>query len=367
MNLCGDWLFVVKMGMGAPGAAWATVIAQVAAFALLVRHETLHGAKETQGVIAERFAKFGAYNKDGMDPQQVATRTMRGVAERVRCMRKFLSLCLSPAMALVGKASIGMILAATVGICGTVSLATHQILYGVYQLLCPMGEAMSQTLQSILPAANTDMGTSNAPGTKAGDKQKGQADVAPTHRDQRRLTATARGLVAAFTMACVGVGAVNAVLGGSLPRFFPGVFTTSGLVAAKLAVMAPAVGGCLLLHALSTTLEGVLFATGDAAFVGTVYPINSLIALGVSALIRRSGTPGLGMIWTAFVAYQALRLSEFALRILFNQRRGPKATKPAAVSQEAVAPVVPVACEGSDVLDMLLGEEPNPSPQAALS
>merc|ERR1712086_369331 len=81
------------------------------------------------------------------------------------------------------------------------------------------------------------------------------------------LTQDARRLVKVVAAFALAPGVVDAVVGGALPAFFPGLFTSVASVIKEMKVIAPLVGGCLLFHALSTTLEGVLFATRDTVFL----------------------------------------------------------------------------------------------------
>uniref|UniRef100_A0A7S2BGX8 Multidrug and toxic compound extrusion protein n=1 Tax=Octactis speculum TaxID=3111310 RepID=A0A7S2BGX8_9STRA len=283
-NLLGDGLLVGRFGMGVNGAAIATVVAQILSCAILLKYEI---------------------------PE--LTRSDRGLGLRVKEASRFLALCIRPAMALIGKVTINFNVAVTAATCGLPSLAAHQVCTGVYFLLSPMGEALSQTVQNLLPKtmqSSSEISTSIDESTKSDEYKVGWLT-----KDARRLVK----VVAAFALA---LGVVDAVVGAALPAFFPGLFTPVAAVIKEMKVIAPLVGGCLLFHALSTTLEGVLFATRDTAFLSFIYPLNSLIAYGAFNMIRNAkGLTSLKTVWLAYVTYQVTRCTQFFLRILWNQRQ----------------------------------------------
>ena len=170
-------------------------------------------------------------------------------------------------------------------------------------LFLPFGEALSQTVQSLLPKVNT---------RPLGSKT-----------DPRRLTAKGRALVLSLAKAAVGLGFVNACLASLIPLFAAGVFTTDPGVAAQMASVAPYAMAVLVFHALSTTLEGALFTTGDGAFLGRSYPLNSLVTCSGFFLLRQSHAP-LPVLWRLLTAYNVCRVMQFAARILWNQRLTPQ-------------------------------------------
>ena len=113
----------------------ATVVAQVAAAAILYRAEQRHNAVAIDG------ADIG-----------------RSLASRARDAVGFLRCCVAPALALVGKLSVVLTVSATASACGTLSLAAHQVLSAVFQMMRPMGDSLGQTMQTLLPQvmANND-------------------------------------------------------------------------------------------------------------------------------------------------------------------------------------------------------------------
>lgn len=303
-NLATDWILVMKMGLGAAGAAWATVIAQVCACSVLIRGE-LKYRKKTETLMPKRLDNT---------PRPSRTR-----AARAKGVKRFMTSSYDPLMALTGKAAVSSLLTATVaGACSTAALAAHQVLYSVYCLFCPMGEALSQTVQSLLPSA---LGSTNATSTAAGpssvvdDPDDDSGDTKPS----RVLTHQAWSLVRAVSVTGFALGTIDALCGGAIPRFLPNLFTNSPAVAAAMVSAAPLVAGSLALHALTNMLEGILFATRDNGFFSNVYTMNSLLMMGIFALMR-SHSPSLEMVWLAYLGYQGLRFAECLIRVAMNQR-----------------------------------------------
>ena len=214
------------------------------------------------------------------------------------------------ACALLGKAAALIFLTLTASGCGRAALAAHQVIYCIYCLFCPMGEALSQTMQSLLPAALADPSGANAEGVPGG---------APSRRLNRRAWSLVK---------CVGVmgivlGGLDAALAGSLPVALPWLFTKSEAVATQMELAAPTLAMCLLLHALSNMLEGILFATKDSSFFSRMYPASSVAVIFLFAQQRSAGEkPVLQEVWRTFFIYQCLRFVQCLLRVAQNQHSG---------------------------------------------
>ena len=86
------------------------------------------------------------------------------------------------------------------------------------------------------------------------------------------------------------LGLIDAALATAGPVLFPGAFTADALVAAEIRKTAPIVGACLFVHALSVSLEGVLFATNDAQSVAKLY-IGNALAMGLAFSWARARGP----------------------------------------------------------------------------
>lgn len=276
-NLVLDCVLVLGLGQGAVGAAWGSVAAQVAAFGVLCRHENSLSTKTSS----------------------------RRLAERCKALRTYLSECAAPSSALFGKSVVTMALMSTASACGAVGLAAHQVCQAVLYIFCPFGEAISQTAQALLPQVNS-----------------GQ-NVKARRTDRRRVSAQAKRLVKSLVGAAAGLGAINAVVAGSIPLVVPGFFTSNLEVMQTMSVIAPWMMGILLFHAVSTLLEGTLFAIGDGAFLGKLYPVNSAIVCSVFWLLQQTGNVSLTSLWATMLCYNFGRCMQFAARFAYNQRRPP--------------------------------------------
>ena len=126
----------------------------------------------------------------------------------------------------------------------------------------------------------------------------------------------------------VVLGGLDAALAGSLPVALPMLFTRSPHVANQMALAAPILSLCLLLHALSNMLEGILFATKDVEFFSRMYPASSVVVMLLFAR-QRSATvaPILSEVWYTFFVYQGLRFLQCAWRVVQNQRSNSSSSR----------------------------------------
>ena len=60
-------------------------------------------------------------------------------------------------------------------------------------------------------------------------------------------------------------------------------------------------------------------STNDKA-VAKIYTLNSVLVTLVFGAIRARGEPQLRLVWGSFLAYQVVRVSQFGLRLIWNQR-----------------------------------------------
>ena len=277
VNLFGDYLLVVKGGMGAAGAAWATVGAQVIGLGVLAHAE--HTRRS--GRVIDK----------------------RSLALRMRGLEKYFKKCVSPALALLGRAGIAISMASTASGIGTIAVAAHQILYSVFALFCPMGEAIAQTVMNLLPRAMADDGTE--------DGSESEGVVA--------LGASGRSLVKAMAGVALILGGLDAVAALALPMCLPHLFTSSSAVAQALFATAPYMAATLTVHSLASMFEGVLFATGDAKFLGCVYPINCVLVTLACAAMKSS--IDLKMLWMIYVSSIALRGGQFWAKYMWTNRQ----------------------------------------------
>ena len=136
LNAVGDYLLVLRMGKGVVGAAVATVAAQAATAAVLLRAERRANRRRLcddhycDGDNDDEKEESVAGPIDGADTAALLQAADRSVRDRVRGAVSFLRLCVSPALALVGKLTVVLTVSATASACGTLSLAAHQVVGG---------------------------------------------------------------------------------------------------------------------------------------------------------------------------------------------------------------------------------------------
>lgn len=277
VNLFGDYLLVVKGGMGAAGAAWATVGAQLVGLGVLMQAEHIRRS----GRVIDK----------------------RSLALRMRGLNKYFRKCVSPALALLGRAGIAISMASTASGIGTIAVAAHQILYSVFALFCPMGEAIAQTVMNLLPRAMADDNTE--------DGSESEGVVA--------LGRSGRSLVKAMAVVALVLGGIDAVAALAIPMCLPQLFTSSSAVAQALFATAPYMALTLTVHSLASMFEGVLFATGDAKFLGCVYPINCVLVTMACAAMKSS--IDLKMLWMIYVGSIALRGCQFWAKYVWTNRQ----------------------------------------------
>lgn len=72
----------------------------------------------------------------------------RALGDRLAGARRFAARCAAPALALSGRLSIQLTVAATASACGTAALAAHQVLSSTFQIFRPLGDALGQTMRA---------------------------------------------------------------------------------------------------------------------------------------------------------------------------------------------------------------------------
>eukprot|EP00904_Undaria_pinnatifida_P002950 jgi/Undpi1/12656/HiC_scaffold_6.g02324.m1 len=222
VNLVLDCIAVFVFGMGIKGAALSTTIAQWAGLTYLVH---------------QFWPDLQLSGRESFFPYRHE-------------LKKFLSLGVPTCLALSGQVATCIAVTVAASGCDTVALAAHQVIYGVFLLFCPIGEAISQTVQTYLPGFTV--------------KRPLMADGRP----RRTLTfgKSAVRMLKVISSVALGLGAVNAVLASLLTTGLPSIFTPDRAVWAAMRSVS-------LLCGLSLGLQGVsmgLQVTRCALFAGTV-------------------------------------------------------------------------------------------------
>jgi len=265
VNLAGDALLCLGLGMGVAGAAWATVAAQLAAAAVLLSRLLRPGVMGSQPLLpalprklpslasARRFAALGG---------PVAGVILTKVAYFTAVTRA--ATALSPTAA-----------------------AAHGIMIACFIVLGVLGDAVSQAAQSFMPGVL---------GRPAAAK-----------------------LVARQLMTlgcCVGFFNLLAITGTTLCGAH--LFTTSPAVAAAMRQILGVAAAALLLHNCSMATEGMLLASGDLTFLLRANALGAAVALAAAAVATAAGF-GLPGVWLAVLVFQCTRLGQNGARLLSAQ------------------------------------------------
>ncbi|CAN0177118.1 unnamed protein product [Ectocarpus fasciculatus] len=210
-NLVLDCVAVFGLGMGIKGAALATTVAQWVGLVYLVKEFWPDLQKSGQ-------VSFLPYRKE---------------------LKTFLQLGAPTCLALSGQVATCVAVTVAASGCDTVALAAHQILYGVFLLFCPIGEAVSQTVQTYLPGYTV--------------KRPPRRDGTP----RRTLTfgKSAVRMIKVIGAVSLGIGAINTVLGYVLTAGLPWVFTPDRAVWAAVRSVSPLCGLSLGLYGITMAFQ----------------------------------------------------------------------------------------------------------------
>lgn len=273
-NLLGDLVLVGSCGMGAAGAAWATVASlYVNALSLTF----LWGRKSKEIAGSPRLFIFPK-RKDVM---------------------KLVSFAAPLFVALAARVYMGLSLTLSAVALGTASLAANQVIECLYWLFCPFGEAISLCMQAYLPALLS----------------KGKMFA-------RKLQETGY-------KASVGLGAFAAISAASLPVAVPGLFSTAAPVVSHMATAAPMLGAGLFFFVIACASEGMLIARGQLRTLAVAHTLNTAALVGALNFITRRSGCTLRHVWSVLALCNLLRFGEFALALRRAEREA--ASSPGAV------------------------------------
>jgi len=283
-NLLGDALLVPKYGLA--GAAAATAAAQAVALWEMVRSTAKGGY--APGRLAEWRDCLGAPFRR----LWVAGAPVIAALFSKTCVLLSLSYAATVAAAARGDFA---------------ALAAHQILVGLYFVFAPIGDALSQTVQTFLPRSVIE----------------DAADAGLWPRAGRALGAKSKSVVKGALVAAATLGGLDAVCAAALPTCLPTLFSGDAAVHAALAKTAPYLGLSLAVHGLSSAAEGTMLATRDTAVLGGLYALDAAVVVAAFLACARRAAP-LNAVWRTFLGYQLLRCTQFALRVGFTALRRQK-------------------------------------------
>ncbi len=262
INIFGDGMLVVALGMGTAGAALATTLAQWGGTAAMYRPAKNKLIVPSASVSAEDRAAYKVTSRD------------------------FLAFAAPVLTLILGKlAAFGVMTHVAAALPGEASLAAHQIILSLFFFVSPFLEVLSQTAQAFLP----------------------QFYVV---KDDASYMENARRLAVRLTRLGMIVGAGIACVASSIPRFLPFVLTNDGMVQRAVRPLAlPLLLGSLLTAPVAVS-EGVLLARRELKFLAGVYVLSTLMfPFGLFAL-KGKGSP-VSHVWYGFVFFQMFRAACF--------------------------------------------------------
>jgi len=264
VNVFGDAICVVGLGMGCKGAAIATLLAQWAGTLSLWRpaRDKLFVPKLPRGTVSKYKVSSG----------------------------NFLSFAAPVLTLILGKiAAFGVMTHVAASLPGTASLASHQIVLSLFFFVSPFLEVISQTAQTFLPQYYIGVG----------DEVYGSEYAKSAQVLAGRLLRI--GLV---------VGAGIAFLASTIPRFLPFFLTNDLSVQTAVRPLAlPLFLGSILTAPVAVS-EGVLLARRELKFLAGVYLLSTAIFPFFLMRIKAAGGPVVN-VWYGFALFQLFRAACF--------------------------------------------------------
>uniref|UniRef100_A0A7S4MVH8 Polysaccharide biosynthesis protein C-terminal domain-containing protein n=1 Tax=Odontella aurita TaxID=265563 RepID=A0A7S4MVH8_9STRA len=263
VNVFGDLFLVCHKGMGTAGAAIATLLAQLAGTAAMLRPAR-----------RELFAPGGRKEAVEKFPEgKVSSKSFLAFAAPVLTL-------------IMGKiAAFGVMTHVAAALPGDATLAAHQIVLSLFFFVSPFLEVISQTAQTFLPQFFT-------------------------HKDDGRYVRKADALSAWLLRLGVAVGAAVACVAASIPRFFPQLLTNDpGVQAAVRPLALPLMLGALLTAPVAVS-EGILLARRELGFLASVYVLTTALLPSVLFKVKRAQGPVVH-VWACFAGFQLFRAAFF--------------------------------------------------------
>tara|TARA_Y100000389_G_C17470694_1_gene530405 strand:+ start:7178 stop:8674 length:1497 start_codon:yes stop_codon:yes gene_type:complete len=264
INIVGDYILVIKYNMGIPGAALATVIAQICGFYKLVNYEIMYRKK--------------------------CVLDIRSIKIKLNDAKIFAKKCIGPAFAMIGRSGISLLMASACSCCGNIAITSHQIIYNCFSLFSPVGEAISQTMLNILPKYSINKNV---------------------------LSNEAKMFVYRMGSLSLIIGIIDACLAYCIPIFFSQYLTSSILITEQLQEATLWMCGALLIHTLACMVEAILYSLGDSKFLATIYILN-MVSVGYVYELSET-TLNLKKIWMVYTTSVGIRLCQFGIRYLWKK------------------------------------------------
>jgi Na+-driven multidrug efflux pump len=308
LNIVGDLLLVPRLG--APGAAWATLAAQLLALPLML---ALSSARQRLPVQLRR-------------PRLREWRRFVATAAPLLSFEMGLNACYSLVISLSTQFSVA-------------SAAAFQALWTPFSVLCFASYPLKQAAQAHRPAAQLRCPAAPlARPPRRGVVQRCQtaclrshihAHAHATHAWQVFLPRilgeeqpTVGGAPKAreFTRMLAGLAGacgVGLALAGAGLACHPACLTADASLWPLVTSFAPYVAAALLVMGGAQAFEGVLLATNDLGFLSISQLVNGLAAIGCLGLSKGAGIHGA---WIVLLAFMASRALQAVLRVFVVQR-----------------------------------------------
>lgn len=279
-NLVGDVFLVFGLGWGIAGAATATLLAQVMGVLYLLAEVTRRSSTPVTFPTVQR-------------------------------MKEFIALGLPVALAIIGQSATTLFTTVAASGCATVSLAAHQVIYGIFLLFCPIGDAISQTVQAYLPGV-----LSRTPEPV----QSKVVTVSKARIVRLNLNTASINMLKAIGGVTICLSLLDALLAYGLPTDLPFLFSPDLGVQANMKAIAPINACVLTVHAISMVLQGVMLAQRDAKALASIYAVCSIVFSTLFMALRKSPALELKKVWYLFYTYQITRAVLFTLRVGIRNR-----------------------------------------------
>ncbi|KAG9442814.1 hypothetical protein H6P81_018668 [Aristolochia fimbriata] len=261
INGVGDILLCTFMGYGIAGAAWATMVSQVVAAFMMISN----------------------LNQTGYNAFAVAVPSPNELLQ-------IFEIAAPVFLTMIAKVAFYSLLIYFATSMGTITVAAHQVMIGVYCMCTVWGEPLSQTAQSFMPELIYGI---------------------------NRSLPKARALLKSLVIIGAISGLILGTIGTSVPWLFPFIFTADqGVIRQMHSVLIPYFVA-LVVTPSTHSLEGTLMAGRDLGFLSL--SMSGCFLVGGLFLMAVSKIGDLPSCWWALAGFQWARFSLALQRLSSRQ------------------------------------------------
>jgi Na+-driven multidrug efflux pump len=317
VNFVCDMLTVKSMG--AAGVAWATVASQMAGMGLFLlwlrsKRPVVNVSKAILDMNTETLSK--AMNSKPKNKSFSVRGFLHGklrLSDLIKppsrqTLDQFSEYLVPVTATQVGRVSGYVAMSHVVSSSlGTASMAAQQIIVSLFYCLTPIGDSLSLTAQSFVPAIF--------------EKKNNSTQRAQALRQTIVNFAKAGGIFGALMMVAIG----------SIP-IVSRAFTSDLSVIGRVNTVTPLLAAIVSVHGIVCATEGLLLGQKDLGFLGKLY--GSFFAIVPFFMLRLKTVAGANLtsVWTVFLAYQLARCAVWTARVALLQRKTDQAAVAAATS-----------------------------------